>query len=68
MTSRWVFFDLPNGRRKVPVVGGSSWVRRKAVYAAIGGALDSRTLMGSGGVERRDEEEEEGGADETLCC
>ena len=38
-----------------------------AVYAAIGGALDSRTLMGSGGVERGDEEEEEGGADETLC-
>ena len=39
-----------------------------AVYAAIGGALDSRILMGSGGVERRDEEEEEAGADETLCC
>ena len=38
-----------------------------AVYAAIGGALDSWTLMGSSGVERRDEEEE-GGADETLCC
>ena len=37
-----------------------------AVYAAIGGALDSRTLMGSGGVKRCDEEEEEGGADETL--
>ena len=36
-------------------------------YAAIGGALDSQTLMGSGGVERHDEEEE-GGADETLCC
>ena len=37
-----------------------------AVYAAIGGALDSRTLMGSGGVERRDKEEE-GGVDEMLC-
>ena len=37
-----------------------------AVYVAIGGALDSRTLIGSGGVERRDEEEEEGEADGTL--
>ena len=37
-----------------------------AVYAAIGGALDSRTLIGSGRVEGHDEEEEEG-ADEMLC-
>ena len=39
-----------------------------AVYVAIGGALDSQTLIGSGGVERRNKEEEEGGADEMLCC
>ena len=39
-----------------------------AVYAAIGSALDSQTLMGSGGVERCDKEEEEGGVDKTLCC
>ena len=54
--------------------GRSQWLagvagyegRVLAVYAAMGGALDSRTLMGSGGVKRCDEEEEEG-ADETLC-
>ena len=31
-----------------------------AVYAAMGSALYSQTLMGSGGVERHDEEEEKG--------
>ena len=36
------------------------------MYAAIGSALDSRTLMGSGRVERCDKEEE-GGAGEMLC-
>ena len=36
-----------------------------AVYAAMGSALYSQTLMGSGGVERHNEEEEEG-AGETL--
>ena len=37
-----------------------------AVYAAIGSALYSQTLMGSGRVERHDEVEEEE-AGETLC-
>ena len=36
------------------------------VYAAIGGALDSQTLMGSGRVERHDKVEEEG-VGEMLC-
>ena len=36
VTSGWVFFDLPSGRGKVPVVGGSSWVRRKGAGSVRG--------------------------------
>ena len=36
VTSGGVFFDLPSGRRKVPVVGGSSWVRRKGAGSVRG--------------------------------
>ena len=60
VTSGEVFFDLPSGRRKVPVVGRSSWVRRKGA-GSVRGNRRCTGLTDSDGKRRGRETRRRGG-------
>ena len=60
VTSGWVLLEVPSGRRKVPVIGGSSWVRRKGA-GSVRGNRRCTGLMDSDGKRRGRETRRRGG-------